>query len=328
MKIKILIIVILLLTIVVFSLKSGEVEVSWQKIFKIITVDYGSGVESSIVRDIRLPRILIALIVGAGLAVSGAVFQSILRNPLAEPYTLGISGGACFGVALASLLLGFRFSFLIPCAGWLGALAAVFIVYLLSLRRNFTTISLILSGIVINFLFSSLVLVLFAFIEPNRVQSMILWLMGDLSSSNFNLVKIGCSIILPAILIIILLSRRLDILSLGDEKAYSLGLNVKREKQYFYILASLITGTAIVLSGVVGFVGLLIPHLMRRFFGTLNRGVLISSALSGAAFLLLADTFARVVISPLELPVGVITGLVGGVFFLMVLILGKEFKIG
>jgi len=172
------------------------------------------------------------------------------------------------------------------------------------------------------------VLVLFAFIKPNRVQSMILWLMGDLSSSNFNLVKIGYFVILPAIVIIVLLSRKLDILSLGDEKAHSLGLNVKKQKQCFYILASLITGTAIVLSGVVGFIGLLIPHLMRRFFGTLNRGVLIASALSGAAFLLLADTFARVIISPLELPVGVVTGLVGGVFFLVILILGKEFKVG
>ncbi|MDP8253944.1 MAG: iron ABC transporter permease [Candidatus Kaelpia aquatica] len=328
MKIKILIIVILLSIITIFSLKLGEVEVSWQEIFKVITADYDSGIESSIVRDIRLPRILIALIVGAGLAVSGGVFQSVLRNPLAEPYTLGISGGACFGVALASLFLGSKFSFLIPPAGWLGALAAVFIVYFLSLRRNFTTISLILSGIVINFLFSSLVLVLFAFIKPNRVQSMILWLMGDLSSSNFNLVKIGYFVILPAIVIIVLLSRKLDILSLGDEKAHSLGLNVKKQKQCFYILASLITGTAIVLSGVVGFIGLLIPHLMRRFFGTLNRGVLIASALSGAAFLLLADTFARVIISPLELPVGVVTGLVGGVFFLVILILGKEFKVG
>ncbi len=328
MKIKILIIIILFLTVVAFSLKLGEVEVSWQGIFKVITGNSGFGLESSVIRDIRLPRILIALIVGAGLAVSGGVFQSILRNPLAEPYTLGISGGACFGVALASLLLGFRFSFLIPSAGWLGALAAVFIVYLLSLRRNFTTISLILSGIVINFLFSSLVLVLFAFIKPNRVQSMILWLMGDLSSSNFNLVRTGYIVILPAILVIIAFSRKLDILSLGDDKAHSLGLNVKREKQFFYILASLITGTAIALSGVVGFVGLLIPHLMRKFLGTSNRNVLIFSALSGAVFLLLADTFARTIISPLELPVGVVTGLVGGFFFLLVLILGKEFKVG
>ena len=328
MKIKAFLILLLLLIIVIFSLKSGEVKISYQEIFKILFSDRTGGINSSVIVDIRLPRVLIALIVGAGLAVSGAVFQSILRNPLAEPYTLGISGGACFGVALANLILGFKFSFLIPLAGWLGALAAVLIVYLLSLRRNFTTISLILSGVVINFLFSSLVLVMFAFIRSNRVQSMMLWLMGDLSSSSLSSVKIGYAIILPAILIVVLLSRRLDILSLGDEKAHSLGVDVKKYKKVFYILASIITGTAIALSGVVGFIGLLIPHLMRKIFGTLNRTVIVLSTLSGAAFLLLADTFARIIISPLELPVGVVTGLVGGVFFIAVLILGKEFKVG
>jgi iron complex transport system permease protein len=328
LKIKIVLIILVLLAAVILSLRLGEVEFSYQEIIRVFFGGGDRGVESSIIKSIRLPRIFVALIVGAGLAVSGAVFQSMLRNPLAEPYTLGISGGACFGVALANLILGFNLSFLIPLAGWLGALMAVFIVYLLSLRRNFTTISLILSGIVINFLFSSLVLVIFAFIRSNRVQSMMLWLMGDLSSSSLNSAKIGYIIILPAIFILIYLAPKLDILSLGDEKAHSLGIDIKREKKKFYILASVITGTAIALSGVVGFVGLLIPHLIRRIFGTLNRMVLIFSALVGAVFLLLADTFARIIISPLELPVGIVTGLVGGVFFILVLILGREFKIG
>jgi len=328
MKIKIFILVIILIAVVFVSLKVGEVEVSWNQIFSAVKSGADTSLHYSVIREIRLPRILIALIVGAGLAVSGTIFQSVLRNPLAEPYTLGVSGGACLGVALATLLGGYKLVFLLPLAGWLGAEAAVFIVYFLSVKRGFSTTSLILSGIIINFLFSSVVLIMFAFLKPAQVQSMILWLMGDLSGSNFNLVKVGYVIIFPALILSIVFGRRLDILGLGDEKAHSLGLNVRRNKKYFYLLASTITGTCIAISGVIGFIGLLIPHLMRRLFGTTNTGVLITSSFAGSVFLLLSDTVARSIISPLELPVGVITGLIGGLFFLFILIAGRDWKVG
>ncbi|MDP8233987.1 MAG: iron ABC transporter permease [Candidatus Saelkia tenebricola] len=331
-KIKIFALIVILIIVFFLALKIGVVDLSWGQIYSaIISVIKGVNEESlcfSIIREIRLPRVLIALIVGAGLAVSGAIFQSVLRNPLAEPYTLGVSGGACLGVALVTVLGGYKLFFLLPLAGWLGAGMSVFIVYFLAVRRGFSTISLILSGIVINFLFSSFVLILFAFLKPSQVQSMILWLMGDLSGANFNSVKIGYVVIIPCLIISIVFTKRLDILGLGDEKAYSLGLDAKRNKKYFYLLASTITGTCIALSGVIGFVGLLIPHLMRRFFGIPNKMVLIASSLAGAVFLLLSDTIARSIISPQELPVGVITGLIGGVFFLLLLVLGREWKIG
>lgn len=328
MKIKIFILILLLLFAVLFSIKMGEVEISWIKILNTLTFKETSSILRAIIIDVRLPRILIALIAGSGLAVSGAIFQSVLRNPLAEPYTLGVAGGACLGVALANLLLGYKINYLFPLAGWLGAIFSIFIVYFLSQRKGFSTVSLILSGIIINFLFSSMVLLLFAFLKPEEVHAIMLWLMGDLSGADFIFVKIGYIIILPCILITIFLARNLDIISLGDEKAYSLGLNVLRSKKYFYFLASTITGTCIAVSGVIGFVGLLMPHLMRRFFGASNTKVIFTSTISGSVFLLLSDTLARTVISPLELPVGVITGLVGGIFFLSILILGKEFRFG
>ncbi|MDD5614526.1 MAG: iron ABC transporter permease [Candidatus Omnitrophica bacterium] len=328
MKIKIFILVSILFFAVLLSLRLGEVDISLKDVFKILSGEPALELKSSVILDIRLPRILAALLIGAGLAVSGAVFQAVLRNPLAEPYTLGVSGGACLGVALAHLAAGYSFSLLFPAAGLVGAVFAVFVVYFLSVRRNFSTISLILSGIVMNFLFSSLVLVFFAFLKPSRVQSMMLWMMGDLSSVNMAFTKVAGVIILPAIAAVLILSKRLDILSLGDEKAHSLGLDVQKNKKYFYFLGSLITANCIVLGGVIGFVGLLMPHLMRRIFGTLNTMVLLTSAISGAVFLLLSDTFARTIISPLELPVGVVTGLIGGIFFLSLIFLGRDFRIG
>jgi iron complex transport system permease protein len=326
MKIKIFILFFLLLVAVLISIKVGEVRISWSQIFDIFSLKL-SSIDYAVVFKIRLPRILIAIIVGAGLAVSGVVFQTLLRNPLAEPYTLGVSGGACLGVAILNIIGFSKIGFSLPLAGFLGALFSISIVYLLANRKGFSNISLILSGIILNFLFSSIVLLIFAFLRPQQVQSMILWLMGDLSSANFNLVRVSYILITIAIIIIFIFSRELDVLSLGEERAHFLGLNPQKMRKIFFVLASLITGTAISVSGVIGFVGLLIPHLMRKFVGPNHTGLLISSSISGAIFLLISDTFSRTIISPIELPVGVVTGLVGGGFFLFILIFSKEWKI-
>jgi iron complex transport system permease protein len=279
----------------------------------------------TIVYKIRLPRILGAILVGAGLAVAGASLQSILRNPLAEPYTLGISGGASLGVTLAVLFNLPRLGF--PLAGFLGALFAIMFIYSISSKRNFSASSLILSGVVLNFLFASTVLFLFALARPEQVQGILFWLMGDLSQVGLPNLKVVSLFIVPTILISIFFGPELDILSLGEEKAHYLGLNTIRSKKMFFLFASLITGVAISCSGLIGFVGLLIPHLMRRFVSFRHRLVLPASALAGAVFLLVSDTLARKIISPLELPVGVITGLVGGIFFLGILMKVGEWKI-
>jgi iron complex transport system permease protein len=328
MKFKYGLLVLALVSVILISLKVGEVSFSWGQLFQILMHKDFSSFTASVIYKIRLPRVLAGLIVGAGLAVSGAIFQSILRNPLAEPYTLGVSGGASLAVAIANLLGLYRFGYLNPIAGWIGALFSILLVYLLSQRGAFSTSSLILAGIVMNFLFSSLVLLLFAFLDPSQLHSTILWLMGDLSSSGGVLLFVGYIIILPALFILFSYGRELDILSLGDEKAISLGMDVKKRKAFFFFLASTITGTCISLSGIIGFVGLLIPHLMRKVFGVNNQRLLLTSAISGAVFLLISDTLARNIISPLELPVGVITGLVGGLFFLSLLVAKGGWEIG
>jgi iron complex transport system permease protein len=326
MKIKFSILILLLFVSVIASLKCGSVDIRWGEIYSAI-IQKSHTQQSAIIWQIRIPRTVLALIVGAGLALSGAILQSVLINPLAEPYTLGISGGASFGVAICILFFPTSHYFL-PLGGWMGGIFSILLVSLLAYRKGFTTTSLILAGIIINFLFSSLVLFLFAIFKPDEIQKILLWLMGDLSSTSIVLLKVSLIIIIPAACLSLIFFRNLDILILGDEKAHSLGLNVKKQRILFYFLASTIAGTCISLSGMIGFVGLLVPHLVRKFFGYSNKWVLPASLVTGGVFLTLADTLSRILISPLELPVGVLTALMGSIFLLLVLIIGKEWKIG
>jgi iron complex transport system permease protein len=288
-----------------------------------------TGSMDIIIWQIRLPRIILGLFVGAGLAVSGCVFQSILRNPLADSYTLGVSGGCALGVTLGSILGLTRLfgMFAMPVSSFIGGLTTILLIYLISARKKFSVAVMILSGVILSFVSSSIVLFIFSISDVNKVQNTILWLMGDLSAAETGLIKVVSAFILIGTGLLVYFSRDLNLLSLGEEKAVHLGLDAEKSKKLFFIVASFITGACVSAAGIIGFVGLIIPHLIRKFTGPNNVSLIPASALAGAIFLMVSDTIARTVISPVELPVGVITGIVGGIFFLFYLVNTKKWEL-
>lgn len=283
-----------------------------------------SGIEREIIWQIRLPRVILGLIVGAGLACCGVVFQGLLRNPLAEPYTLGISGGAALGTTLG-IVFGIS-SIYLPLFAFSGSALSISLVYIAASRKRFSNPTLILGGVILSFLFSSLVLLIFAVSKARDVHGIILWLMGDLSSAQSSLIKFIPFLIIPAIGLLFIFSRDLNILTLGEEKALHLGVDSEQVKRILFIIASCITGACVAASGIIGFVGLIVPHFTRKIIGVDHRLLLPASCITGAIFLVLCDASARVIIRPLELPVGVITGIFGGIFFLGFLIKTKRWE--
>ncbi|MBN1823140.1 MAG: iron ABC transporter permease [Endomicrobiales bacterium] len=279
------------------------------------------GTYQAIIWKIRIPRIWLSMIVGAGLAASGCVFQGMLKNPLADPYTLGISGGAALGATLSIVtgLAGFT-AFSLPLFAFAGALGCFAAVYALASTKNFSNHSLILTGVIIGYVCSSIVLALVAVISPEKLHASIIWLTGDLSSPDMALILPASVLIAVCVAVLFAFSRELNALTLGEEKAYNLGVESEKIKKTVFIVASLITGVCVSMSGIIGFVGLVVPHFTRKIVGPDHRFLIPASALCGAAFLPVCDTLARTVIAPVELPVGVITGIFGGVFFLFFII--------
>ena len=275
-----------------------------------------SELDRVILFRIRLPRVAAAFITGAGLAVSGSVLQALLRNPLAESYTLGISGGASLGIC-AGVIMG-KLS-LIPFFAFIGAVGSVLII-ISSSKRRFSNTTVILLGVALNFLFSSLVLFILSIVKNDRFQPTLMWLIGDIS-------YFPPGILLPAIMLVTVISVHLafsgnvyDMISMGEEKAASMGVDTDMEKKAAFFLCCVITGLCVSLGGIIGFAGLIVPHVSRYIFGSTQRRIIPVSFISGGIFLLLADTAARTLIRPVEIPVGVITGFAGGIFFLSILL--------
>jgi len=309
----------------VFSNLVGGSSLKFTKAIYYLFHPASSGIERDIIWQIRFPRVVLALLVGAGLACCGAVFQGLLRNPLAEPYTLGISGGAALGATLG-IVCGISGIYL-PLSAFCGSALSIFLIYTIASKKRFSNPTLILGGVILSFLFSSLVLLIFAISRAEDVHGIIFWLMGDLSSAQVSLIKLISFFILPAIALLFIFSRDLNILTLGEEKALHLGVNSAQVKKILFIAASFITGACVAASGIIGFVGLIIPHFMRKIVGVDHRLLLPASCIAGAIFLILCDTLARTIIRPMELPVGVITGLFGGIFFLTFLIKSGRWEI-
>jgi len=275
-----------------------------------------------ILRKIRIPRTIMAFLVGGSLGVCGVSLQAILRNPLAEPYTLGIAGGASFGIAL-SAAVGLQNVFGVfanPIMGFCGAMLAASLVYALSRKRFFEANSMVLFGIVVSLVFSSFVFFLFSLLDPDRMQITLMWLMGDLSSLDIAFVPIYIPMFLIPTAILFLFGKELDILSLGREKAQYLGVDPPRLYKGLFILSSLLAGLCVSASGIVGFVGLIVPHILRNLLGAGHTVLLIASYLGGAFFLILSDVFSRHLLYPVELPVGVVTGILGGFILLFLII--------
>ena len=268
-----------------------------------------------VVFDVRLPRILSAAIVGAGLAISGVVFQGILLNPLADPYTLGVSAGAAFGASLAILLnIGFMGTASVPLFAFVGAVGTLlFVMYLSASSGGVSSTNLILSGIIVAAILSAGISFL-KYIADEQVSVIIFWLMGSFGSRTWADVGLAFLFVGCGFLIFMFFARDLNLMSLGDRTASSLGVDTKRVTLALLITASLIAAICVSVSGIIGFVGLLVPHMMRLLTGPDNRRLIPISLLAGAILLLAADTITRAVL-PSEIPIGVLTALIGGPFF-------------
>ncbi|HSB07881.1 MAG TPA: iron ABC transporter permease [Blastocatellia bacterium] len=271
-----------------------------------------------IIASIRLPRVLMAMTVGAALAVAGAAYQALLRNPLADPGILGVSSGAALGAIAATIFVD-AVPVSRPVAAFVGAGATIAIVYALGQsRQGGGAERLILAGVIINALLSSIVIFLVTTAAGARQRSVLSWLIGDLSGEA-RLLPVVALFVLIGVAAVYLNARNLNLLMTGEDDALALGVEIRRVKATVYLAASLLTGAAVAVSGAIGFVGLIIPHAVRLAGGSDNRLVIPASAFAGATFLVLADTLARTVIAPRELNIGVVTALVGAPVFIYLL---------
>jgi len=271
-----------------------------------------------VIWELRIPRIIRAVLVGSSLAGCGTVFQAVLRNPLAEPYTLGVSAGGALG-ATTAIVLGLSGLPMVALC-FTGCLASICLVIAMSVFRDFTASTIILSGVVLSFLLSSVVMFIFSVASSRDVHASVLWLMGSLADTGaVPLPALGAALAFLLGMLFVF-ARDMNLISLGDEKAHLLGLGPGTLKAVLLGLASLVTGLCVAVSGIIGFVGLIIPHALRRLTGADHQWLVPASMLSGGIFLLACDTIAQTALRPYELPVGVITGMAGGVFFLAYLL--------
>jgi iron complex transport system permease protein len=285
------------------------------------------GTMGTILLHVRLPRVLLSIIVGASLASVGVALQALLRNPLADPYVLGISSGSALGASLA-VLFGIGTSFLaltaLPLCGFAGGLISLIVVYRIgSSGGRLPVHSLLLAGVILNAIFTALIMFITSIMEPNRSFGMMAWLMGTLSTH----VSSGLTILLVYVLIGVLVlysqATTLNLMTLGDESARSLGVETDRIKKLIFVTSAVVTGAVVSVSGMIGFIGMVVPHAVRLLLGADHRLLFPASALVGGMFLLLADTAARTLLSPTEIPVGIITALTGGPFFVYLLMRKK-----
>ncbi len=283
----------------------------------------GTNTDYDIFVRVRIPRIILAALVGAALAASGVVLQAILRNPLAEPYILGISSGAALGV-ITAVMLGLSWRFLggspLAIMAFVFALGTVWLVWLIGhLAGGSGVTSLLLAGVVVNAFFSAVIMLLTSIIDSQQLRSTIFWLMGNITEKDFHTLLLSAIFITAGIAGLFAICQKLNVLTFGRQEAQSLGVNPRAVTLAAFMLASFITAIAVGLSGLVGFVGLVVPHSVRLAFGPDHRQLLPTSALVGAAFVVVCDTVARTIIAPAQLPVGVITAIVGGPLFLVLL---------
>ena len=280
---------------------------------------FGSGdpTQVAIVQNLRLPRIALGLTVGAGLAVSGAALQATLRNPLAEPYLLGVSGGAAAG-AVAAVTLGIASSALLPLAAFVGAVAAVLVVLLVAraVAGHADPRVLLMAGVVVGAFCTALIMVALATAPENTVRGALWWMMGSLGDAQWRSVRWVALYVAVGIGLLTLWARDVDVLALGEDAAASLGLPVERVTRRIYFAASVLAAATVAGAGLIGFVGLIVPAIGRALGARNTRETLIASALAGAALVVLADLVARSVLRPAELPLGAVTALIGVPFFL------------
>lgn len=303
------------------ALRIGAVSMSLGEIIGILFMGEEST-NRAILLDIRLPRVLVSAVLGAGLSAVGGVMQGIFKNPLVDSYTLGMSSGASLG-AVISIVTGINIKvFGYSTTGifaFIGAVSTLFFVYSLSKTKNRVSInSLLLSGVAVSYFLASVISFLMM-INRNKIEHIVFWTMGSLSAATWNKLFFSNLFIIPGILILCLFSRELNIMSLGEESAHYLGINTEKLKYLLLTICSVIVGSVVSTGGTIGFIGLVAPHIVRIIWGSDHRKLTPYSALLGAGVLMLSDALGRVLIQPMEIPVGVMTSIMGGPFFIILL---------
>ena len=314
---------ILLLILMIYSANSGALKLSFTQLMNMSFDDPLWNIWC----NIRLPRIILAIIVGMALASAGAVMQGLFRNPLADPGLLGISSGASLMVGITIL-----FPAVFPpimmlygkmVAAFAGSLFICALIYLYSLNEQCNLAKMILLGVAINAIIGAVMGGLSYISDESQLRQISLWSMGHLGKGSWDLVIVSLSLIFPALLCLIKLAHQLNILQLGDEDAHYLGINVERTKRYLLLLCAVLIGASVAVSGIIAFVGLVVPHMIRLQIGANHKWLIPGSALGGACLLLLADTLARTLVAPTEIPVGLLTSLIGGPYFLWLILRHK-----
>ena len=331
-KLKILALFLLLFLICLIALNIGPTSNTLKDTIKILLaklpvlgqyIDLGGIKESqqTIILNIRLPRILLAALVGIALATTGAAFQGLLKNPMADPYIIGISSGAALGAAIAivsglSLLIGF---FALPLMAFMGGLFSVLTVYNLARVGNKVPIyNLLLSGVALSSFFSA-VTSLLMILNSQEMSQIVFWLLGSFSGRKWHHVQIAAPLIIAGVVALNFYARELNLMLFGESTAQSLGVNIEKVKKTLLVISSLTVATAVAASGTIGFVGLIIPHGVRLVVGPDHRILMPVAAITGGIFMVLTDTLARTLMSPTEIPVGIITSIFGGPFFIYLL---------
>ncbi|WP_449619619.1 FecCD family ABC transporter permease [Robertmurraya sp. Marseille-Q9965] len=307
------------------------IQIIGAEIFRFISIDHIDPMQTNIVLSIRLPRVLLAGLVGAALAIAGAAFQGLLRNPLADPYTLGVSSGASVGAVMTlffQLSIPFVGAFTLPLLSILSAFLTIFLVlgFARKIDKGMKVETIILTGIIFSSFLGAFISLVIA-LTGEELRQIIGWLLGSVSMRGWAYIKIILPFFLIGAIIILANSKELNAMSFGEERAQHLGVNVQRRKMVILIAGSILTGAAVAVSGTIGFVGLVIPHLTRLLWGPDHTHLLPLSVLTGSGFLILADLVSRTIISPIELPIGVITALIGAPAFGLILMKGRSRKV-
>ncbi len=320
------------LVVAMLALRFGAEDIALQDMVRILsqalwegeTGAEGSDVSRVILLQVRLPRVLLGFLVGACLAAVGVGLQALLRNPLADPYVLGISSGATFGAAVATLLgLGTAFYAIsaIPLFAMGGGLISMLVVYRIAASYGRLPVhTLLLAGVILNAIFSALVMFITSIMDPTRSFGMMQWLMGTLTAPTYQALAVLTAYLAIGGVVLFRQARPLNLLTFGEESAQSLGVDVEKVKKTIFFVSSLLTGAVVSFSGMIGFVGMVIPHAVRMVVGPDHRLLFPASALLGGSYLVAADTVGRTLLAPAEIPVGIITAIAGGPFFIYLLL--------
>ena len=307
------------------ALSFGAAETSLQDVFNSFLLSNDASFNSRIIYELRMPRTLLAFLAGSGLAIAGLILQTVTRNPLADPYLFGISSGASFGVVLLMALAGISAGFMLSAAALLGSLLAMSLLILIAGRQQSAQVeSMLLAGVALSFLFSAFTSLLLYWSDPQAVAAILFWTLGSFARAQWATLWLPLLVITLCTFVMLSFRRQLNAMLLGDESAITLGVRVQRFRILMLVLSSLITAVLVAMCGGIGFVGLMVPHIVRFFISQGTIAGLLVTSLVGGTFMVWVDVLSRSLLKNQELPVGVITAAIGSVFFLSLLFFRKR----